>query len=41
MFKFPRGEKEGLTDWFDRLMALAWEDEKPRLPYREPGEDDD
>lgn len=39
MFKFPRDPKESLTDWFDRLMARAWDEDKPRLPYRDPGEE--
>lgn len=39
MFKHPRGPKESLTDWFDRLMATAEEENKPRLPYRDPGEE--
>lgn len=39
MFKFPRGSKESSVDWFDRLMAQAWNDDKPRLPYRDPGEE--
>jgi hypothetical protein len=41
MFRFPRRDKESLTDWFDRLMAIAREEDRPRLPYREPGEDDE
>lgn len=41
MISRPREPKETLTDWFDRLMAIAWDEDKPRLPYREPGEDDE
>lgn len=39
MFKFPREKGETLTGWFDRLMGLAADENKPRLPYRDPGED--
>lgn len=39
MFKFPRAKDETLTDWFDRLMGEDREETKPRLPYRDPGEE--
>jgi hypothetical protein len=41
MYRSPRQGKESLTDWFDRLMAIADDENKPRLPYREPGEHDE
>lgn len=43
MRRFPRQPGEASTDWFDRLLAKSETKALPevRLPYREPGIDDE
>lgn len=40
MVRMPREAGEDLTDWFERVLAKGHEEAR-RLPYREPGEDDE
>jgi hypothetical protein len=41
MQRFPRAKGETAPDWFDRLMRTAEVENRPRMPYREPGDDDE
>lgn len=42
---YPQASGESITDWFARVTELAnakaEEPDPPRLPYREPGGDDE